>query len=50
MLLWSLAGLDDVRNHPREKACARTSGGLSDAEWSDAGIDIVGYQDICPGR
>jgi WD40 repeat protein len=48
VLIWDLVGLNDLRAHAVDTACARTGGGLSPSEWSAADIEIIGYQNSCP--
>ena len=48
VLIWDLAGLNDLRAHAVDNACARTGGGLSPNESSAADIEIISYQNTCP--
>jgi WD40 repeat protein len=49
VLMWGLAGLNELRNYPIERACALTGRGLSNEEWS-AYISGLPYEHTCPNR
>ena len=46
--LWSLAALDDIRDHALQIACARADGGFSDLQWPTYVTD-VGFAATCTG-
>ncbi len=47
VILWDLTGLNQVRDHVVERACAATRGGLDRAEWARYIPDLP-YQETCP--
>ncbi|MEO7194934.1 MAG: hypothetical protein ABIZ05_08945, partial [Pseudonocardiaceae bacterium] len=47
VILWDLAGLNNLRNHAVERACAITRGGLDHDEWHRY-VSGLPYQDTCP--
>jgi len=46
VILWDLSGLQGLRAHAMERACAITGGGLSQAEW-DRYVPGLEYVDVC---
>jgi len=47
VLLWDLTGVNDVREHARERACSITGRGLSPEEWDRYGVSGLEYEDTC---
>jgi WD40 repeat protein len=46
VLLWDLTGLTAFRNHPTERACSITRGGLDPDQWARNAPDLA-YEDSC---
>jgi WD40 repeat protein len=46
LLLWDLTALNELRDHPLDRACALTRGGLTQDEW-DRHIPDFEYMDSC---
>jgi WD40 repeat protein len=46
-MLWDLTGLNSLRDHALERACAITGGGLNPDEWARY-VPGLAYEDACP--
>jgi WD40 repeat protein len=46
VILWDVAGLEWLRTHAMESACAVTDGGLSWAEWTRY-VPALDYVNVC---
>ncbi len=45
-VLWDLSGLEGLRAHAMERACAITGGGLDRTEWARY-LPALQYDDVC---